>query len=181
MYSNTKHGGQAARPILFVWGQSIGAGFASNLAASGVIPSHLEPTALILETPFLSIKAMLASLYPEKWLPYKYLHPFLRNFLDSYKNLGTIAAQRLEKGIQPPHILILEAGRDEIVPASHPKELQKRCTELSLPVERVVVPRAFHSDAMNGRAHVSDFIMKQTVKIIHAADSEGVVTGSYKS
>lgn len=179
-YPNENHGGQTVRPILFIWGQSVGAGFASNLAASGVIPPHLEPTALILETPFLSIKAMLASLYPEKWLPYKYLHPFLRNFLDSYKNLGTIAAQRLEKGIQPPHVLILEAGRDEIVPPSHPRELQKRCMKLSLPVERVVVPRAFHSDAMNGRIHMADFIMRQTAKAINAPSSEGELDSSQR-
>lgn len=177
-YPKAENSGPATRPIFFVWGQSIGSGFATNLAASGVIPSHLEPTALILETPFLSVKAMLSSLYPEKWLPYKYLHPFLRNFLDSYKNLGTIAAQRLEKGIRPPSIFILEAGRDEIVPPSHPEELRKRCMELSLPVETVVVPRAFHSDAMIGRAHVSDFIMKQTAKIIRTTGSEDAVADS---
>lgn len=180
-YPKAEDGGQVTRPILFVWGQSIGSGFATNLAASGVIPSHLEPTALILETPFLSIRAMLASLYPERWLPYKYLHPFLRNFLDSYKNLATIAAQRLEKEIQPPHILILEAGRDEVVPPSHPEELRKRCMELSLPVETVVVPRAFHSDAMNGRVHVADFIMKQTANVIRTTCSEDAVADSRKS
>ncbi|POS76391.1 hypothetical protein DHEL01_v205216 [Diaporthe helianthi] len=179
-YSYSKSGGQATRPILFVWGQSIGAGFASNLAASGLIPSHLEPTALILETPFLSVKAMLASLYPERWLPYRYLHPFLRNFLDSYKNLGTIAAQRLEKGIQPPRIFILEAGRDEIVPPNHPKKLQERCTELDLPVERVVVSRAFHSDAMDGRINVAEFIMRQTAKSVYATRSESAAAGSPK-
>lgn len=180
-YPRAENGGQPARPILFIWGQSIGSGFATNLAASGVIPSHLEPTALILETPFLSIKAMLTSLYPEKWLPYKYLHPFLRNFLDSYRNLGTIAAQRLEKGIQPPHIFILEAGRDEVVPPSHPEELRKRCTELGLPVETVVVPRALHSDAMNGRAHVAAFIMRETFKVIRTTQAEDAIAGSQKS
>lgn len=179
-YSYSENSGQATKPILFIWGQSIGAGFASNLAASGLIPSHLEPTALILETPFLSIKAMLASLYPERWLPYKYLHPFLRNFLDSYKNLGIIAAQRLEKGAQPPQIFILEAGRDEIVPPNHPKELEDRCTELGLPVERVVVPRAFHSDAMNGRINVAEFIMRETAKNVYATGSESAAAGSPK-
>lgn len=180
-YPKAENSGQVTRPILFVWGQSIGSGFATNLAASGVIPSHLEPAALVLETPFLSIKAMLASLYPEKWLPYKYLYPFLRNFLDSYKNLGTVASQRLQKGIRPPHIFILEAGRDEVVPPSHPEELRKRCMELNLPVETVVVPRAFHSDAMNGRVHVAEFIMKQTAKVIRTTHSESPVADSRDS
>lgn len=180
-YPKAENSGQVTRPILFVWGQSIGSGFATNLAASGAIPSHLEPAALVLETPFLSIKAMLASLYPEKWLPYKYLYPFLRNFLDSYKNLGTVASQRLQKGIRPPHIFILEAGRDEVVPPSHPEELRKRCMELNLPVETVVVPRAFHSDAMNGRVHVAEFIMKQTAKVIRTTHSESPVADSRDS
>ncbi|KAI3399977.1 hypothetical protein diail_5133 [Diaporthe ilicicola] len=178
-YQKVEDSEQAVKPIFFIWGQSIGSGFATNLAASGVIPSHLEPTALILETPFLSIKAMLASLYPEKWLPYKYLHPFLRNFLDSYKNLGALTAQRLKKGTQPPDIFFLEAGRDEIVPPSHPEELRKRCTELGLPFETVIVPRAFHSDAMNGREHVADFIMKQTTKVIRTKHAKNALSGRY--
>lgn len=174
-YQKVEGSRQAVKPIFFIWGQSIGSGFTTNLAASGAIPPHLEPTALILETPFLSIKEMLASLYPEKWLPYKYLYPFLRNFLDSYKNLGTITAQRLKKGIQPPGVFILEAGRDEVVPPSHPERLRKRCLELGLPVETVVVPRAFHSDAMNGRARVADFIVKQTAKVIQKGHSDNPI------
>lgn len=158
------------KPIFIIWGQSIGAGFATNLAASGVIPAHLEPAALILETPFLSIKDMLETIYPEKWLPYKYLYPLLRNHLDSYKNLGTIAEQRKERGLRPPQIFILEAGRDEVVPPRHAEELRKRCSELQLPVETKVVPKAFHSDAMVGRVHVAEFIMKQTASIIRADD-----------
>lgn len=126
----------------------------------------MEPTALILETPFLSIKDMLETIYPEKWLPYKYLYPFLRNHLDSYKNLGTIAEQREDKGTRLPRIFILEAGRDEVVPPRHAEELRRRCGELQLPVETKVVPKAFHSDAMVGRVHVAEFIMQQTARVI---------------
>lgn len=167
-YARDENGKHTTEPILFVWGQSIGSGFATNLAASGTFPAHFEPAALILETPFLSIKDMLEALYPEKWLPYKYLHPFLRNHLDSYRNLATIAANREERGLQPPRVFILQAGRDEIVPGHHPEVLRKRCAELGIPEETKVVPRAYHNDAMitGGRAHVAEFIMQQTARLI---------------
>ncbi|KAK7743483.1 hypothetical protein SLS53_004017 [Cytospora paraplurivora] len=165
-YARGEDGQHKVKPIFFIWGQSIGAGFATNLAASGAVPAHFEPVALVLETPFLSIKDMLETIYPEKWLPYKYLYPFLRNHLDSYKNLGTIAQQRREKGLRQPQIFILEAGRDEVVPPRHAEELRRRCDELQLPVETKVVPRAFHSDAMIGRKHVAEFLMRQTARVI---------------
>lgn len=164
-YKRDEHGAHGTKPILIIWGQSIGAGFATNLAAAGVIPSHLEPTALILETPFLSIKEMLRELYPEKWLPYKYLYPFLRNFLDSYRNLGTIATARQEKDLPPPHILIVQAGKDELVPERHTKELEKRCDEVGIPLQTFVAPRAYHSNAiMRGKGPVARFIMEQTMR-----------------
>lgn len=164
-YGDAQDTAQRTKPIMFIWGQSIGAGFATNLAAANVIPAHLEPAALILETPFLSVKEMLEVLYPEKWLPYKYLHPFLRNHLDSYRNLGTIAASRSQKGMPPPNVFILQAGRDEIVPERHPEELRKRCAELGVQCETAVVPKAYHSDAMNGRAHVAEWIIKETARV----------------
>lgn len=152
-------------PILIIWGQSIGAGFATNLAAAGVIPDHLEPTALILETPFLSIKEMLKELYPEKWLPYKYLHPFLRNFLDSHRNLGTIATARNDKQLPPPHILIVQAGKDELVPERHTKKLEERCDTLHIPVKVFVASAAYHNNAIvKGRGTVARFIMEQTLR-----------------
>lgn len=169
-YEKDEAGKHMTKPIFIIWGQSIGSGFATNLAASGAIPVLLEPAALLLETPFLSIKEMLEALYPEKWLPYKYLHPFLRNHLDSYRNLETIAAQRRAKGIQPPQVFILQAGSDEIVPERHPEELRKRCAELSIPVETILVRRAYHNDAIrSGRAEVAEFIMRQTASVIRKA------------
>lgn len=161
-YEKNEHGVYKTDPILIIWGQSIGSGFATNLAAAGTVPAHLEPTALILETPFLSIKEMLAELYPQKWLPYKYLHPFLRNFLDSYRNLGTISTARKDKDIPPPNVLIVQAGKDEIVPQRHTKELEKRCVEVGIPSETVVIAQAYHNNAIDyARGGVAKFIMKQ--------------------
>ncbi|PSR94175.1 Alpha/Beta hydrolase protein [Coniella lustricola] len=172
-YPESGHGSNKTKPIFLIWGQSIGSGFVTNLAAAGTIPLHLEPSALILETPFLSVRDMLEALYPEKWLPYKYLYPFLRNHLDSHRNLGTIAAHRAERGLKPPQIFILQAGRDEIVPEKHAEALRARCAEVGIPQETRVMPRAYHNDAIaGGRAHIADFVMKHTAEVILRERSE---------
>jgi hypothetical protein len=87
---------------------------------------------LVLETPFTSTRAMLKALYPQKWLPYQYLWPFLRSHLNSWANFEAIA---LKYGTEAPAIHIIEAGKDELVPSNHGEELYQRCVELGLPVD----------------------------------------------
>jgi len=160
MYGNSEG---SPVPILLVWGQSIGSGVATNLAATGRTPLPIR--GLILETPFLSIRSMLETLYPQKWLPYKHLWPFLRNHLDSWENFGLIAEAAKRKEGQAPSIFILEAERDELVPKEHGEKLYQRCVDLGLPVERGVVPVAYHQDAIargSGKKLVADAIMRLT-------------------
>ncbi|CAG7558484.1 unnamed protein product [Fusarium equiseti] len=137
--------GDRTKPTVLLWGQSIGCGFATNLAAKGQFPPDLTIDGLILETPFTNVRAMLQALYPQKWLPYQYLWPFLRNHLDSWTNLGMIAKRFSES---PPGIFIVEAGKDELVPANHGEELLERCQRVGLPVERQKVRGALHNEAM---------------------------------
>jgi len=173
-------------PSLVLWGQSIGAGFATQLAAQ----THLFPPnpglnlrLLILETPFLSIKSMLQTLYPQAWLPYRYLYPFLWNHLDNYSALCRLSPSfpSLSSSHLPPQstaplsspsssptqqnpspkILLLIAQKDELVPSSHGETLEKRCRELGIEVERKVVGGALHTDVMGreeGRRSVVDAI-----------------------
>ena len=133
------------KPTVLLWGQSIGCGFATNLAAKGQFPPAIKLNGLILETPFTNVRAMLQALYPQKWLPYQYLWPFLRNHLDSWANLGMIAKRFPDT---PPGIYIVEAGKDELVPANHGEELLQRCQRVGLPVERQKVRGALHNEAM---------------------------------
>lgn len=149
--------------VLILWGQSIGAGVATNLAAAlPAGPGELQrPDALILETPFLSVRAMLETLYPQKWLPYRHLWPFLRNHLDSWQNLGAIAAKCKAAGQAAPYVFVLEAGRDELVPAEHGVRLRERCTELGVPVGGRIVAGAYHNEATargDGKAAVAQAI-----------------------
>lgn len=60
---------------LVLWGQSLGAGVAAQACVQylqdrtpGLKANILG---LILETPFVSIRRMLAALYPERWVPYR--------------------------------------------------------------------------------------------------------------
>jgi acetyl esterase/lipase len=134
---------------LVVWGQSIGAGVATNLAAHQALFSRgVILKTLILETPFLSIRAMLETLYPEKWLPYRYLSPFLRNHLDSWTALGQIQPEAERLLLKPPKVLILKAGRDELVPAEHGDMLEQRCVELGLEVKKQVISGALHTEVL---------------------------------
>ncbi|KAL2060032.1 hypothetical protein VTL71DRAFT_9854 [Oculimacula yallundae] len=140
-------------PIV-IWGQSIGAGIATNLASQAHLFQLSESHAklflqtLILETPFLSTKAMLETLYPQKWLPYRYLWPFLWNHLDSYKALGTLRENFESAGMRSPKVVILEAGKDELVPREHGDLLEKRGRELGLDVEKITVGGAYHTEVM---------------------------------
>lgn len=135
---------------LVLWGQSIGAGVASNLAAQtqAFSQSKLSLRMLILETPFLSIRAMLNTLYPQKWLPYRHLWPFLRNHLDSWVTLEVMQKRFRDLNSEPPSVLILEAGKDELVPKEHGDALEQRCIELGLDVNRQVVSNALHTEVM---------------------------------
>lgn len=156
---------QLAKPIVLLWGQSIGSGVATNLAASSPPQHILRVDGVILETPFLSVRAMLEVLYPQQWLPYKRLWPFLRNQLDSWKNLGVIAEMSKAAGSKPPQMFILEAGRDELVPQEHGEKLEQRCIEVGLPVYKKTVHNAFHNEAITraeGRKAVAEFVLQQT-------------------
>ncbi|CZR55065.1 uncharacterized protein PAC_04951 [Phialocephala subalpina] len=133
-----------------IWGQSIGAGVATGLAAEQRLfaEGNLSLEKLILETPFLSIRAMLETLYPQKWLPYKHLWPFLRNHLNSSAALGLMQKRFTEAGSGLPSVVIVEAGRDELVPKEHGDALEKRCLELGLDVSKQTIASAYHTEVM---------------------------------
>lgn len=170
---NTLQNGQDSTTQLVLWGQSIGAGVATttlanllahhhrNPAKSNAEPPlpHVEINTLILETPFLSLRSMLITLYPQKWLPYRYLWPFLRSTWDSeaaIRNIATSTPASLRgespTGLGLKKILLLQAGHDEIVPAAQTEALEKVCREelgkMGVEVERVIVEGALHTEVL---------------------------------
>ncbi|KAI7919597.1 BEM46 family protein [Pyricularia oryzae] len=159
------HGATKGRPVVILWGQSIGAGFATNLAARLITSTGRENKAkvdsLILETPFISIRAMLEALYPQKWLPYRYLWPFLRTHLDSWANMEKIATRRSVK------IQMVVAENDELVPRHQAETLRQRCENLGISVKYHIVPGAYHNEASYrscGRRAIANFVLEQSNK-----------------
>ncbi|PVH77356.1 alpha/beta-hydrolase [Cadophora sp. DSE1049] len=162
---------QGAKPTdsipVIIWGQSIGAGVATNLAAQAQLfqksKSNLSLETLVLETPFISARAMLETLYPQRWLPYRHLWPFLWNHLDSFKALGIMSQRFKDAGMECPRVVLLEAGKDELVPKEHATVLEKRCAELGLNVEKKVISGALHTEVMvrpEGRLAVVEVVEK---------------------
>lgn len=149
----------AADVRLVLWGQSIGAGVASQAAANYLQRGLKEVPiidALILETPFTSIRSMLLGLYPQKWLPYRYLWPFLRNWWDNEVALNYIGSKS-----SPPKVLIVTASKDEVVPAEHGPQIEEICRRNNFNVRLVSVPSALHHEASlraEGRNAIAAFI-----------------------
>jgi uncharacterized protein len=135
---------------IVIWGQSIGASVAISLAAKypKFSQTNLSLNALILETPFLSTRAMLETLYPQKWLPYRHLWPFLWNHLDSWNALGLMQRNFEDCGSKSPTISILQAGKDELVPKEHGDTLQRRCLELNLDVQKKIISGSLHTEVI---------------------------------
>lgn len=136
---------------LIVWGQSIGSGVASFATAKYIEKqdganddktSTPHISRLILETPFVSIKSMLAALYPDWWVPYRHLWPFLRSWWDSEEALQKIAVAK-----RPPKILLMIASRDEIVPEIQADQLENLCQDLKLDTQRENILGALHTQA----------------------------------
>lgn len=120
-----------AKTILY--GHSLGGAAAIKMVLSREFP---DVAGLILENPLPSIPFMVEALYPQKWLPYRYLGPFA---FDRWDAMGDIGKMSHPKGGEVDHksaseeggrnpanwqlpTLWIRSGRDEIIPASGNEE-----------------------------------------------------------
>ena len=148
-----------------LWGQSVGSGVATTAAAKYLAhQDSSQPTiaGLVLETPFTDISSMLIALYPQKWLPYRYLSPFLWNHWDSETALSQMSV--LERR---PKLLLLPATRDEVVPAEEADKLESICKDIGFEYERKDVMGALHNEATvrrDGQQSIAKFIADITTK-----------------
>jgi pimeloyl-ACP methyl ester carboxylesterase len=160
-----------------LWGQSLGAGVASTAAARYLTSPKEDTTAsppvigLLLETPFTSIKSMLLALYPQKWLPYKYLHPFLWNHWDSPAALTRIGESFARQGCigDAPKVLLMVAEKDEVVPAEEVVKLKEACEKAGLTWKRRDAAGALHVDALAKRGG-RDQAAKWVVEVVRGND-----------
>ncbi|MCP4268955.1 MAG: alpha/beta hydrolase [Candidatus Brocadiaceae bacterium] len=129
--------------IIF-YGRSLGSAVAVDLALKE------KCCALILETPFTSIKEMGKELYPFLYIGLN----FLKTKYDSLSKM---------KEINVP-ILIMHGDRDELVPIGHGRKLFEEANE---PKEFYTIPGAMHNDThiVGGEEYfdvIRDFVNKLT-------------------
>ncbi|EAW16934.1 alpha/beta hydrolase family protein [Aspergillus fischeri NRRL 181] len=162
---------------MVLWGHSLGTAIASSAAATYLArlstggPQAVPIAGMILEAPMSSTKDMLISLYPQKWLPYRYLWPFLWNNWSSAVALERMARWRdqdrdlKEHEHTVPPILLLSAEKDEVIPAYAAAELEQEGKRLGLKVDRLDVSGAMHTEIpikAAGRQAMIDFIKRCT-------------------
>ncbi|KAJ5260560.1 hypothetical protein N7478_012165 [Penicillium angulare] len=172
---------------IVLWGHSVGSAVASSALSTYLAHSNPIPVSgLIMEAPISNIKDMLIGLYPQKWLPYRYLWPFSWNNWCTSSSLERLAAWRdqvTEQGqqnlpnpsnprlTQPsqsiPPILILSAESDEVIPAHVAGQLECKGRDLGLDIQRTVVPGAMHIEGpikRIGKDALVKFILEPSAK-----------------
>lgn len=190
------YGGPQTDLEIVIWGHSLGAAVASSAVPTYIARQNQElssntksdrPLApvsrLILEAPTSSIKEMLISLYPQKWLPYRYLWPFSWNTWDIKTSMKQMATWRDQDGDMErsgpegrnsnsdaagirsrsvPPIFLLSAEKDEVIPSYVPGQLEKQAKSLGLRIETKNVLGAMHTEAplkLDGRKALVGFIL----------------------
>ncbi|KAG9672339.1 putative alpha/beta superfamily hydrolase, partial [Aureobasidium melanogenum] len=159
------YGQDPEKTEFILWGQSIGSGVAAYAASKYLESAKTTDAArisrLVLETPFVSIKSMLAAIYPDWWVPYKHLWPFLRSWWDSEDALRKIAGSS-----HPPKVLMVVASGDEIVPRVQADQLETLCKDLRLDVTRKDVLGALHTQASTleqGKKVISNWVADRKI------------------
>ncbi|KAF4569556.1 hypothetical protein EYR36_009352 [Pleurotus pulmonarius] len=160
-------------PII-LYGHSLGGAIAVCLTAQlsdspnpkhGSIPWYSDPRyqqikGLILENPFTSVPDMVQALYPERWVPYRYLAPLVYDKWDAYQAMSR--AGRRQPGAPEtvldrlrPDSLVLVSEKDEVVP---PEMSLRLAAATSAPAAPSHPPRskilegALHENAWQTRA-----------------------------
>jgi hypothetical protein len=165
---------------VILWGHSLG----SSVACSA-LPTYLTQretqqstndaklapiSGVIMEAPTSSIKDMLISLYPQRWLPYRYLWPFSWNTWCNATNLERLGEWRDENSDASqsiPPIFILSAEKDEVIPPYVAGQLERRGQDLGLDISMKEVSGAMHTDGpmkVDGREALVRFILEKTSK-----------------
>ncbi|KAI9430534.1 Alpha/Beta hydrolase protein [Lactarius indigo] len=136
---------------LTLYGHSLGASAALCLLATRDAPGGVH--GLVLENAFTSVPDMLRALYPQRWLPYRYLGPFVRDRWDARAAARDV--RRRCAALLAHRAMVLVSERDEVVPPAMGQEIfdaLKAPSGTDAGVGRLVVlERALHEDAWRYR------------------------------
>ncbi|CAH7685427.1 Alpha/Beta hydrolase protein [Phakopsora pachyrhizi] len=110
----------AGLPI-WVLGHSLGGAAAAQLLSTidsrGLIGKN--PIAgLVLENPLPSVKLMLKTIYPSKWMPYHHLGPFVKDEWDTIRAFRESRKIGKNTWLSQIPLMIIQSQMDELVPPS---------------------------------------------------------------
>ncbi|CCX04362.1 alpha/beta superfamily hydrolase [Pyronema domesticum] len=128
---------------IILWGQSIGCGISVHGLAEAPVALQKRVKGVLLETPFVSIRNMLVAVYPQKWLPYRYLGRFLWNTWEL-----VVALEKAIKAGWNGRVLIMQAGADELVPEGQAGKILEVVEKAGLQGELEVVRKALHVECL---------------------------------
>ncbi|KAJ3575115.1 hypothetical protein NP233_g1313 [Leucocoprinus birnbaumii] len=122
---------------------------------------------LILENPFASIPGMVRALYPQRWLPYRYLAPLAFDKWDTLAALQPHVGQYTILGRTSREMLVLLSEHDEIVPREMGAQIFNLANQ-GHPLNQasvVEIPKALHENAWMKKAW-TDVLLKYLTRIV---------------
>lgn len=104
---------------------------------------------LVLENPFASIPDMVRALYPEKWVPYRYLAPLAWDKWDTILAMRESRTNGSVLGRVSKDMMVMISEKDEVVPGQMGRKLwDQRGVEDGVGIGRLVnINGALHEDA----------------------------------
>lgn len=96
---------------------------------------------IILEAPMTSLADMLSVMYENRFLPYRYLSPFLFDRYDSVQALSKLGEREEMKQLR---VLIVALEKDELVPREMTKRFFEYAKASGLDVQEVQITGALH-------------------------------------
>jgi pimeloyl-ACP methyl ester carboxylesterase len=100
---------------IILYGHSLGGSAAVCLTSALDSNKYSNVQGLILENPFASIPEMVKALYPQRWLPYHYLTPFVWDRWDAVHAASNMSQDSLLRRLSND-MLVLLSEKDELVP-----------------------------------------------------------------
>lgn len=100
---------------IVIYGHSLGGSAAVCLTSALDSEDYPNVQGLILENPFSSIPEMVKALYPQRWLPYHYLTPFVWDTWDAVHAASNMPQSSLLWRLSKD-MLVLLSEKDELVP-----------------------------------------------------------------
>lgn len=166
---------------VILYGHSLGGAIAVCLAAQLRGSDFPNIRGLVLENPFGSIPDMVEALYPQRWLPYRYLSPLTFDKWDAVTaarkmrdNPGSLL-ERLSR-----NVLVLLSEKDEMVPPTMGKTIFEATEDATqrddMPRRCVIIKDALHEDAWVRRqwlTEMCDYIGSMRQQKVRGNDGHG--------